>query len=264
MVGHHSMGEAARHKLITVAEAFKGVNESAQAKDPLLEARKQKINQQVGAVVERAKAVETNAQDIQMQLEDIYKRALADLKSITKKKLNILKGDMIELHREQTEINQLERFLDYQSSGGNATQFILDWGAHQRLRGELHAFAHFRETIDVLPDIKINGGIQVHIEAAGPMPYSYASSTSTGGAVGGGNADDNSMATMRASTLFPRYATGGSPCARSRQGTPTVDFSILTKTTGALTGRKPNEMDSAALFSGNAANGNTVGPLGKM
>lgn len=225
MVGHHSTGDTARHKLITVAEAFRGVSEAARAADPLLEARKQKIGAQMGAVVERARSVEANAHEVQQQLEEIYRKATADLKSITKRKLNILKGDMIELYREAGEISQLEGFLQYQASGGNATQFILDWASHQRLRGELHAFPYFREAIDVHPDIKINGGIQVHIEAAGLPPtapaYELAGCDSP----------------MRASALFdrPRYAVGatgsvGHSPGRSRAGTPTVDFSSLTKT----------------------------------
>lgn len=232
MVGHHSTGDTARHKLITVAEAFRGVSEAARAADPLLEARKQRINAQMGAVVERARAVEANAHEVQQQLEEIYRKATADLKSITKRKLNILKGDMLELHREAGEINQLESFLHYQASGGNATQFILDWASHQRLRGELHAFPYFRETIDVHPDIKINGGIQVHIEAAGLPPLAPAYELS------GGDSP------MRASTLFdrPRYAMGGTGSVghspgRSRAGTPTVDFSSLTKTPASNLGK---------------------------
>lgn len=233
MVGHHSTGDTARHKLITVAEAFRGVSEAARAADPLLEARKQRINAQMGAVVERARAVEANAHEVQQQLEEIYRKATADLKSITKRKLNILKGDMIELYREIGEISQLESFLQYQASGGNATQFILDWASHQRLRGELHAFPYFRETIDVHPDIKINGGIQVHVEGAG-LPPTVPAYELAGG----------DISAMRASTLFdrPRYAVGGagsvghSP-SRSRAGTPTVDFSSLTKTPTSALGK---------------------------
>lgn len=166
MVGHHSTGDAARHKLITIAEAFKSVAESANAIDPILESRKAAIKTQLLSVEERSKQVITNAAGIQTQLEEIYARALTDLKSLLKKKLNVLRGDAVELEREMSEIGQLEEFLEYQKSGPNATQFILDWSHHQRLRSELHSFPFFRETIDVLPDIRVNGAIQVHVESA--------------------------------------------------------------------------------------------------
>lgn len=166
MVGHHSTGDAARHKLITIAEAFKSVAESANAVDPILESRKAAIKSQMQSVKERTKQVFSNADAVQGQLDEIYARAKSDLKALLKKKLNILKGDSVELERELSEIGQLEAFLEYQKSGPNATQFILDWSHHQRLRSELHSFPFFRETIDVLPDIRVNGGIQVHVESA--------------------------------------------------------------------------------------------------
>ncbi len=268
MVGHHSTGDAAKHKLITVAEAFRGVSEAARATDPLLDARKQRISSQIRSVVDRVKAVECNASDIQHQLEEIYKRAQLDLKNITKKKLNVLRGDMVELYRESAEIRNLEEFLEYQQSGGNATQFILDWAYHQRLRGESHSFAYFRETVDVHPDIKINGALQVHVESAA---CSSASSNSAGAnimlplshgshhqAYGGGDEGSGSLLTggpgiasfpmnplMRQSTLLgdgssrPRYSTGitsqmgGGPGALASGGSrsrgPTVDYTLLTK-----------------------------------
>ena len=136
-----------------------------QASDPLVTARKNAIKNQQAALTERAKQVEANSAEIQVQLEELFKKASADLKAITRRKLNVLKGDSAELHRQQVEIAALEEFLGYCGSGGNATQFILDWAHHQRLRAELHAFSFFREGIDVLSDIRINGNIQVHIDS---------------------------------------------------------------------------------------------------
>lgn len=159
------MGEAAKHKLITVAEAYKGVSEAAKAADPLLAARKAAIKSQQAALAERAKQVEANSAEVQAQLEELFKKATADLRAITRRKLNVLKGDGAELYRQQMEISALEEFLGYCGAGGNATQFILDWAHHQRLRAEQHAFGFFREGIDVLPDIRINGHIQVHIDS---------------------------------------------------------------------------------------------------
>ena len=182
MIGHHSVGEAAKHKLITVAEAYKGVSEAAKAADPLLAARKAAIRNQQTALAERAKQVEANSAEVQAQLEELFKKATSDLKAITRRKLNVLKGDGAELTRQQKEINALEEFLEYCGTGGNATQFILDWAHHQRLRAEQHAFGYFREGIDVLPDIRINGHIQVHIDSM-PMhaPSSAGSSAGAGG-----------------------------------------------------------------------------------
>ncbi len=214
MVGHHSVGEAARHKLITVAEAFRTVSESSQAADPVLESRRSTIKKQIEAVNECAKAVESNAAQIQQALEDIYRKAQNDLKTITKKKLNVLKGDVVELNRQLAEMARLEAFLNYQKDGGNATQFILDWAHHQKLRTELHSFAHFREAIDVQPDIRIHGAIQVHVESAG-MPLLATQQLSS---------DYEAVPTsMKASVLFDPSSKPKYPQARARP-LPTFDL----------------------------------------
>lgn len=169
MIGHHSTGEAARHRLVTVAEAFKTVSEAAHVHDPILEQRRVAIQSRMAAVNERAQQVKDNATHIHTQLEELYKKAESELQSITAMKLNILKGDTREFSRELAEIDQLEAFVKYQQEGTDATQFILDWSHHQRLRNELHAFPFARDTCDVHADIRIVGGIQVHVEGAIPM-----------------------------------------------------------------------------------------------
>ncbi len=203
MVGHHSTGDSARHKLITIAEAFKSVAESANSIDPILESRKSTIRAQKASVEERAKQVILNAEAIQTQLDEIYQRAQADLKALLKKKLNVLRGDTVELDRESAEIRQLDAFLEYQKSGPNATQFILDWAHHQRLRTELHSFPFFRESIDVMPDIRVNGAIQVHVESAMH-----------------GNLFGMSVAELGAEK---RFSTASAASARPR-ATPTIDL----------------------------------------
>ena len=180
MVGHHSTGDMAKHRLITVAEAFKSVGEQAGAPDPLLAARKASIRTQQDAVNERAKQVQANSDEVKAQLEALFKRTIADLEALTVRKLNVLKGDQVELVRELSEIKHLETFLQYQQTGGNATQFILDWVHHQKLRQAQHSFPHFRNTIDVLPDIKINGSIQVHVDGPTGSNGGSASSYSSG------------------------------------------------------------------------------------
>lgn len=225
MVGHHSVGEAARHKLITVAEAFRSVSEASAASDPVLESRRTAIHRQIESVNECARAVEANAAQVQQALEDLYRKAQNDLKTITKKKLNVLKGDVVELNRQLGELARLESFLEYQRAGGHATQFILDWAHHQRLRAELHSFAHFREAIDVQPDIRINGAIQVHVESAG-MPLSPAQQQDQQSQ--GHYEHVMGAASMKASALFDNQSKPKYSQSRNRP-LPTFDLGVYAK-----------------------------------
>jgi len=209
MVGNHSSGEAARHRLITIAEAFKGVLTATQARDPLLEARKERLAGQMSSVRDRAKAVLSNTATVQQHLDEAYKRAQAELRGLTKRKLNILQGDLIELHRQNAEIDWMERFVAYcretviQGSGTGqegfgCTQFILDWSHQQKLRGELHSFAHFREAIDVAADMRIAGSLQVVLDK---QPGSSSSSPSNG-------ADNGSLMNGRMASLHTLNLAG--------------------------------------------------------
>lgn len=231
MIGHHSSGDAARHKLVTVGEAFKSVSESSSSSDPVLENRRNTIHSQISMVQERAKSVEQNAIEVQQQLEEIFKKAQHDLKTITKKKLNILKGDVVELNRQLEEMQHLGNFLDYQRTGGMATQFILDWTHHQKLRAELHTFAHFRETVDVQPDIRINGHIQVHTDNNSCYPSSATILTSEGADIYGSNANNS----CNSSPL--KSAT---PTSRMR-ALPAFEMMSTTKI------RKPSDMMSSTM-----------------
>ncbi|EPZ34349.1 hypothetical protein ROZALSC1DRAFT_26480 [Rozella allomycis CSF55] len=164
MVGHHSSGESAKHKLVSVQEAYKSVYENSLAPDPILHARKSSIENQLNCIAARAKLVEKNSAEIKQQIDDLYKKALAELKIVTKKKLTVLKGDECELYRQLFEIHRLEEFLKYQQSGGDPTQFLLNWGRHLQIRSELHAFRFFRDVIDVQADIKCGGNIIIQME----------------------------------------------------------------------------------------------------
>lgn len=127
-------------------------------------ARKAKIEKQYSLILESAKKIEQNSLAVAKHLEDIYHKALSDLKFITKRKINILKGDVMELERQQNEISAVEEFFNYEKTGTNAIQFILDWSHYLKMKEELHNFSHFKESIDVSPDIKISGAIQVCTE----------------------------------------------------------------------------------------------------
>ncbi|KAJ3010638.1 hypothetical protein HKX48_007306 [Thoreauomyces humboldtii] len=187
MVGNHANGEAARHQLVSVAEAYTSVIQEAQTHDPILQARRTEITSQIAAVNSRAKAVEKMGAQIEAQIEDMYKRAMADLKHVVKNKLTVLLGDELELHRQFGEIERLEEFLRYQQEG-DATTFLFNWAKHQQCRSELHDFRFFRNQIDVQLDARITGGITVSIDRdrAAVVANGGPNGAGTGGAGGGG------------------------------------------------------------------------------
>ncbi|KAI9093726.1 hypothetical protein DFS34DRAFT_630104 [Phlyctochytrium arcticum] len=163
MVGNHASGEASKHQLVSVSEAYTSVLQEAQTHDPILQERRTEIINQIAAVNSRAKAVEKMGTQIETQIEEMYKRAMNDLRHIVQKKLTILLGDELDLERQLGEIERLEDFLRYQQDG-DATTFLFNWSKHQQCRADLHDVRHFRNQIDVQLDAKITGNISIVID----------------------------------------------------------------------------------------------------
>jgi hypothetical protein len=88
MIGHHSTGEASKHQLVGVNEAYHSVLESSAAADSVTHSRRMAIVSQIANIADRAKMIEANSSVLQIQLEEIYKRALLELKNHTLRKVS--------------------------------------------------------------------------------------------------------------------------------------------------------------------------------
>ncbi|KAJ1340406.1 hypothetical protein BSLG_004999 [Batrachochytrium salamandrivorans] len=155
MVGNHANGEAARHQLVSVTEAYHSVLQEAQVVSlptPYFN-RRTEITNQISAVNSRARSVEKMGSQIEQQVEEMYQRAMRELKLIIQSKLTILLGDELELRRQIGEIDRLEEFLKYQQFG-DATTYLFSWSRHQNFRAALHDFKYFQNEIDVQLDAK--------------------------------------------------------------------------------------------------------------
>ena len=161
MVGHHSAGETTKHKLVSIMEAYHSIIQTTDDSDAILEKRIENIKKQAVLLKEREERIVENSKETQAQLDEMHKKATTDLIEITKKKINVLKADYLELTRQMDEIESVDDYLVYQKSSIDTTQFILDWNNYLKTKTELHNFMFFKEAIDAFPDIKISGAIQV-------------------------------------------------------------------------------------------------------
>ncbi|TPX42567.1 hypothetical protein SeMB42_g05076 [Synchytrium endobioticum] len=250
MVGNHANGEAARHKLVSVAEAYATVMHESNERDPLLQNRRSDIQNQLVAVAAREKAVDKMGQQMELQIDEIHRKALADSRSIVKKKLDVLRGDTLELKRQLQEIERLEAFLKYQQAG-DPTQFLFSWARHQQVRAELHDFRFFKDDIDVQLDMKVTGGISVIVDptiaavathaSANPVPLKkmgskiHAPSSSTSHLGNGAASTNPAMGYPRASKVQER-----------RTQRRTSDF--FSETLGVLDGMTVRDDDGASYM----------------
>lgn len=172
MVGHHSAGEASKHKLVSVVEAFDTVTKESKIRDQVLVNRRSTIQKQVSVIHQRAKQVENMKAQLEAEIERVYKLALNSLNYHIQSKLLVLLGDEIELKRQDQEIDSLEKFLEYQQSSADMYHLLFNWSKHQQIRQELHDFRHFRDAVDVDLDLKVSGDLIVSVDKASKLSSS--------------------------------------------------------------------------------------------
>jgi hypothetical protein len=154
MVGNHANGEAAKHQLVNVVDAYQTVLDEAKQPDPILHSRRTEIANQISSINSRAKAVEKMGTMLEHNIEEIFKKTMNELRNIIQYKLTVLLSDELELRRQMGEIDRLEEFLHYQHLG-DATTYLFNWSRHQTFRSALHDFQFFRSIIDVQLDAKV-------------------------------------------------------------------------------------------------------------
>jgi hypothetical protein len=87
MVGNHSTGEPASHKLISVADAYRDAVAAAAQDDPLLVGRQQALRAQMTQVEERMTLVKQNASEAEETLYRILQEALYNLQALADRKV---------------------------------------------------------------------------------------------------------------------------------------------------------------------------------
>lgn len=155
MVGNHSSGEASRHKLVTVAEAFDSVLKESSKKEVGLQAKCTAVNNHLKQLRVRTKQVEDHHALLEAELQKMFETLMNALRSKTAMKLNTLLSDELECRRLISELQEMESFLEYQQTGRDVYPLLCSWGRHVQLRQDWMETRQVREDIDVFCDLKV-------------------------------------------------------------------------------------------------------------
>ena len=163
MIGNHSTGESSKHQLVGMSEAYQVVFQEITAPDSVLQQRQVAIQDHIGQLKQRSKAVEQQAEQIHKHMEQVYMKALQQLKEIKEGKLRAILSDEYESIRQDQEIKRLTSFIQY-LQGGSVTNLLSSWSRHEQLKSTLKDSLVIRDVIDVFPDIKCSGQIEISTE----------------------------------------------------------------------------------------------------
>eukprot|EP00753_Platysulcus_tardus_P020567 PLAT8228.1.p1 GENE.PLAT8228.1~~PLAT8228.1.p1 ORF type:complete len:1035 (+),score=520.69 PLAT8228.1:50-3154(+) len=212
MVGSHSSGEAATHKLISIADAYDAALTASMKEDPMLDARKSETRLLLRAIDEKLRDINKNAAAVEEAIYQMLQEALFQLQDETQRKMSILLGEELELRRQLEQIGWVENFLQYQQDTLPPVEFLAAWSRHTALRSELHLQrAGLPRALDsVRPDIRLVGSIEVHTDLGPDIHGEPAGGYSTvRGATAGGSAADGSPS--KPSTSFRETLFASSP-----------------------------------------------------
>lgn len=126
-----------------------------------MDSRKNLIQNQIQSLKSRAKQVVDQRQQMEHDIELVYRKALEQLHMKTEEKLLVLLSDELELHRQQKELVGAEKFLEYQQTAVDVYPLLLNWVKHQELQQKMREFGYFRDKIDVDADLKITGTLEI-------------------------------------------------------------------------------------------------------
>jgi len=137
MMGSHSTGEYAQHKLIGISDAFESALSESVKPDEGLIGRQNEIQDQLRAIDVKLRQVSDNSAKVE---EDIYKalqEALFQLQDSTQEKMSALLSEEVELRRQLQQAEWVEAFLDHQRDNASQLEFLNGWKCHVQLRADL-------------------------------------------------------------------------------------------------------------------------------
>jgi len=172
MIGTHSKGEAANHKLIPIPDAYKDAMAASNEEDTILIERQKMIKDQLARVDERVREVKQNASQIEESIYQLLQEALVQLQEESQKKIMMLTSEEMELRRLLRDCQQAESFLRTEQSNLKPLPFLSSWVKHKQLLSEKFYSVPFANSdVRVKSDIKLVGRVQV-VLAEGPDEFS--------------------------------------------------------------------------------------------
>ena len=147
MVGSHSHGEVASHKLISIKDAYDTACAASQKEDPVLSARSAHIGERLRNVDLKLREVNKNSAAVEEQIYQMLQDALFELQDETQRKVSMLLGEEIELRRQQEQVQWMEDFLVHQREQATQVDFLAAWKHHLQLRDSNHDRAESQASV---------------------------------------------------------------------------------------------------------------------
>jgi len=241
MVGSHSTGEAAQHKLISIGDAYDAALSESLKPDTLIAQRQGELRQSLRAVDAKLREVNRNSAEVEELIYKTLQDALFQLQDLTQEKLNVLLSEEVELRRQLEHVDWTETFLDQEREEATPVDFLNAWKCHVQLRADIarsklatnDVLARIFADLSLTGDVRIVAGTSARLddraieadEATPPPPpqpqpqrQGEGAMTMQGGGADGGEVLDVSRAWAEALQLQVDLNRSAAQSGNTRDG----------------------------------------------
>ncbi len=171
MVGSHSMGEAANHKLVSMADAYNAAMVESKKQDPLIAQKKKQIMEELNKIDDKLRSINLNYATVEEQLYSMLKKSLFTLKEEVNCKTKILLSTELEFRRQLEQLDNAENWLEREQSELSQTDFLQAWKLHTQLTSKMCQQVSAETAIldNLNANLSIKGGVEIVTQDGTPL-----------------------------------------------------------------------------------------------
>lgn len=109
MIGSHSMGEAANHKLVSLSDAYQAAILDSKKPDPIVAQKKREIMDHLNDIDAKMRAINLNFATVEERLNSVFQQNLKTLKDEVNSKTKILLSTELEFRRQLEQLDNAEQ-----------------------------------------------------------------------------------------------------------------------------------------------------------
>lgn len=166
MIGSHSMGEAANHKLVSMGDAYNAAVVESKKVDPIITQKKKGIMEELNKIDNKMRAINLNFATVEERLYNILKDSLSTLKDEVNCKTKILLSTELEFRRQLEQLDNAEQWLERQRTELSQTGFLEAWRLHTNMTSKMCSQVSSETNVlsNLEANLAIEGGIKIVTE----------------------------------------------------------------------------------------------------
>lgn len=166
--GHHSHGEAAKHKLIPLAQAYNEAHANVIATNTTYVTRQKIIENDIEAADDKLQEIMDNAEAVEKEIQRIAEEAIASVKKQAQDRAVIVKSAKSELERKLAELEKQKEFIHIMDETAEPSDFLRYFACSKDLEEEMKPGKDLPLPLTVSGDLVVYGKLEVSKPHLGP------------------------------------------------------------------------------------------------